>query len=80
MKKSTRHIQWHRIIVHNEPLGAYVVEQLIKDAYVYVEGDIETRVYNDNINGTVKHVPEICVRRDGDCSISNSPTSSEMFP
>ncbi|RYR26343.1 hypothetical protein Ahy_B02g060575 [Arachis hypogaea] len=31
---------------------------------VYVEGDIETRVYNDSINGEVKSIPEICVRRD----------------
>ncbi|CAL5397266.1 unnamed protein product [Camellia sinensis] len=57
--------QWHRIAVHNEPLGAYAVQQLIKNSSVYVEGDIETRVYNDSINGEVKHVPEICVRRDG---------------
>lgn len=32
---------------------------------VYVEGEIETRVYNDSINGEVKSIPEICVRRDG---------------
>lgn len=63
--KSTRPLQWHRIAVHNEALGAYVVQQLIVDAPVYVEGDIETRVYNDSINGTVKHIPEICIRRDG---------------
>ncbi|XWS57463.1 hypothetical protein CRYUN_Cryun09bG0176100 [Craigia yunnanensis] len=32
---------------------------------VYVEGDNETRVYNDSINGEVKYFPEICIRRDG---------------
>ncbi|GFZ07188.1 mitochondrially targeted single-stranded DNA binding protein [Actinidia rufa] len=82
--------QWHRIAVHNDPLGAYAVQQLVKkynstffnknkislfysclifgpsySSSVYVEGDIETRVYNDSINGEVKNVPEICVRRDG---------------
>ncbi|PSS19658.1 Single-stranded DNA-binding protein [Actinidia chinensis var. chinensis] len=57
--------QWHRIAVHNEILGAYAVQQLVKNSSVYVEGDIETRVYNDNINGEVKNVPEICVRFDG---------------
>ncbi|KAA8536786.1 hypothetical protein F0562_029264 [Nyssa sinensis] len=57
--------QWHRIAVHNEPLGAYAVQKLVKSSSVYVEGDIETRVYNDSINGEVKNVPEICVRRDG---------------
>ncbi|XP_050937185.1 single-stranded DNA-binding protein, mitochondrial isoform X1 [Cucumis melo] len=57
--------QWHRIAVHNELLGAYAVQKLCKNASVYVEGDIETRVYNDSINGEVKNIPEICVRRDG---------------
>ncbi|CAK9148680.1 unnamed protein product [Ilex paraguariensis] len=57
--------QWHRIAVHNEILGAYAVQQLAKNSSVYVEGDIETRVYNDSINGEVKNIPEICVRRDG---------------
>lgn len=32
---------------------------------VYVEGDIETRVYNDSITGEVKNISEICIRRDG---------------
>ncbi|KDP38859.1 hypothetical protein JCGZ_05016 [Jatropha curcas] len=57
--------QWHRIAVHNEALGAYAVQQLAKDSSVYVEGDIEIRVYNDSISGQVKNIPEICVRRDG---------------
>ncbi|KAK7269396.1 hypothetical protein RIF29_22122 [Crotalaria pallida] len=57
--------QWHRIAVHNDALGAYAVQQLFKNSSVYVEGDIETRVYNDSINGEVKSIPEICIRRDG---------------
>ncbi|RZB87337.1 Single-stranded DNA-binding protein, mitochondrial [Glycine soja] len=57
--------QWHRIAVHNDILGTYAVQQLFKNSSVYVEGDIETRVYNDSINGNVKSIPEICVRRDG---------------
>lgn len=39
--------------------------ELICSSSVYVEGDIETRVYNDSINGEVKNIPEICIRRDG---------------
>lgn len=60
-----RPAQWHRIAVHNEMLGTYAVQQLTKNSSVYVEGDIETRVYNDSINAEVKSIPEICVRRDG---------------
>ncbi|KAK4476718.1 hypothetical protein RD792_015878, partial [Penstemon davidsonii] len=58
-------VQWHRIAVHNPMLGAYAVQQLVKNSSVYIEGDIETRVYNDSINGEIKSIPEICVRRDG---------------
>lgn len=57
--------QWHRVAVHNPMLGTYAVQQLVKNSSVYVEGDIETRVYNDSINGDIKSIPEICVRRDG---------------
>ncbi|KAJ6833553.1 single-stranded DNA-binding protein, mitochondrial [Iris pallida] len=60
-----RPAQWHRITVHNEPVGAYAVQQLMKNSAVFVEGDIETRVYNDSITGQIKNIPEICVRRDG---------------
>lgn len=38
---------------------------LLHSSSVYVEGDIETRVYNDSISSEVKSIPEICVRRDG---------------
>ncbi|KAL5998517.1 hypothetical protein ACLOJK_009460 [Asimina triloba] len=71
--------QWHRVVVHNEVLGAYAVQQLAKKygvlhsfSPVFVEGDIETRVYNDTINGQIKNIPEICVRRDGDDKEKNS--------
>ncbi|KAK4378880.1 hypothetical protein RND71_000742 [Anisodus tanguticus] len=57
--------QWHRIAVHNDMLGKYSVQQLTKNSSVYIEGDIETRVYNDSLSGEIKSIPEICVRRDG---------------
>ncbi|KFK31887.1 hypothetical protein AALP_AA6G171700 [Arabis alpina] len=57
--------QWHRVAVHNEVLGSYAVQKLAKNSSVYVEGDIETRVYNDSISSEVKSIPEICIRRDG---------------
>ncbi|KAL5701011.1 hypothetical protein ACHQM5_026394 [Ranunculus cassubicifolius] len=70
--------QWHRIAVHNEELGTYSVQQLVSGSTVYVEGDIETRVYNDSINGQVKNVPEICVRRDGITNIEWSNIPGEL--
>ncbi|KAL5565945.1 hypothetical protein UlMin_029109 [Ulmus minor] len=64
-KGSPRPVQLHRIAVHNDGLGTYAVQKIVKNSSVYVEGDIETRVYNDSINGEVKYIPEICLRRDG---------------
>ncbi|KAJ0982281.1 hypothetical protein J5N97_010536 [Dioscorea zingiberensis] len=71
-----RPAQWHRIAVHNEHLGAYAVQQLVKNSSVFVEGDIETRVYNDSISGQIKNVPEICVRRDGKVRLIKSGDSA----
>ncbi|KAL9450361.1 hypothetical protein AB3S75_012155 [Citrus x aurantiifolia] len=68
-------VQWHRIAVHNEILGSYAVKQLVKNSSVYVEGDIEIRVYNDSINGEVKNIPEICIRRDGTLRLVKSGES-----
>lgn len=74
-----RPAQWHRITVHNETLGAYSVQQLAKNSAVFVEGDIETRVYNDSITGQVKNVPEICVRRDGKVRLIKSGDSASQI-
>ncbi|KAL6139184.1 hypothetical protein ACLB2K_064461 [Fragaria x ananassa] len=67
--------QWHRIAVHNDVLGAYAVKQFVKNSSVYVEGDIETRVYNDSITGEVNNVPEICIRHDGKIHLIKSGES-----
>ncbi|ONM62350.1 single-stranded DNA-binding protein, mitochondrial isoform X1 [Zea mays] len=68
--------QWHRIAVHNDYLSAYAVQKLVKNSAVYVEGDIETRVYNDSVNDQVKNIPEICVRRDGKIQLVKSGDSA----
>ncbi|CAO2832838.1 unnamed protein product [Amaranthus hypochondriacus] len=75
-----RPAQWHRIVVHNEALGKYAVQQLIKNSSVYVEGDIETRVYNRNITGEVVRLPEICVRYDGKIRLIKPGESTTNFP
>uniref|UniRef100_A0A0D9WIG4 Single-stranded DNA-binding protein n=1 Tax=Leersia perrieri TaxID=77586 RepID=A0A0D9WIG4_9ORYZ len=68
--------QWHRIAIHNDQLGAFAVQKLVKNSAVYVEGDIETRIYNDNINDQVKNIPEICLRRDGKIRLIKSGESA----
>lgn len=53
--------------------------RLCHSSSVYVEGDIETRIYNDSINGEIKNIPEICVRRDGSCLLLPLLTLSLFF-
>lgn len=68
--------QWHRIAVHSEHLGAYAVQKLVKNSAVYIEGDIETRIYNDGIDGQVRNIPEICIRGDGKIRLVKSGESA----
>ncbi|KAK9735496.1 hypothetical protein RND81_04G209200 [Saponaria officinalis] len=72
--------QWHRIVVHNETLGAYAVQQLVKNSSVYVEGDIELRVYNKGITGETVKLPEICVRNDGRIRLIKIGESTTSIP
>lgn len=72
--------QWHRVVVHNEMLGAYAVQQLVKNSSVYVEGDIEIRVYNKGITGEVVRMPEICVRYDGKIRLIKPGESTTNIP
>lgn len=58
MKKS---LMYNYIIID----GAIFIFLRYISAAVYVEGDIETRVYNDAIDGQVRSIPEICLRHDG---------------
>ncbi|XP_050380298.1 single-stranded DNA-binding protein, mitochondrial [Argentina anserina] len=78
-KDLPRPAQWHRVAVHNDALGAYAVKQFVKNSSVYVEGDIETRVYNDSINGEVKNIPEICIRQDGKIRLIKSGESTSSM-
>lgn len=72
--------QWHRVVVHNENLGAYSVQQLVKNSSVYVEGDIELRVYNRGVTGETVTVPEICVRHDGKIRLIKPGESTTSIP
>uniref|UniRef100_A0A803KNW2 Uncharacterized protein n=1 Tax=Chenopodium quinoa TaxID=63459 RepID=A0A803KNW2_CHEQI len=47
---------------------------------VYVEGDIEIRVYNRGITGEVVRMPEICVRTDGKVRLIKPGESTTNIP
>ncbi|XP_024527515.1 single-stranded DNA-binding protein, mitochondrial-like isoform X1 [Selaginella moellendorffii] len=57
-------VQWHRICVF-KPTLVTLAMQIKKGMNVYVEGNIETRVYKDTVSGTFKRLREISIRQHG---------------
>jgi len=57
--------QWHRVAVYQDKIAGLVMQHARIGAMVYLEGNIETRVYNDPNSGSVKRLKEIAVRNNG---------------
>ena len=51
--------QWHRVVVFNSRFADTIEKYVDKGRLVYLEGQIETRSYDDQ--GTTKYVTEIVV-------------------
>ncbi|KAK7388785.1 hypothetical protein VNO78_23612 [Psophocarpus tetragonolobus] len=58
-------IQWHRISVHSPRLGNLLVKHVLSGTMLYVEGNLETKVFNDPITGLASRIREIAVRHNG---------------
>ncbi|KAJ7532238.1 hypothetical protein O6H91_14G079300 [Diphasiastrum complanatum] len=68
-----RSMQWHRVCVHQERLGAIAYRVLKKGMQVYVEGNIETRVFNDSVSGAIRRVREVVLRQNGRLMFMQQP-------
>jgi single-strand DNA-binding protein len=53
--------EWHRVSILNEPLGKIAEQYLKKGSTVYIEGQIETRKWQDQ-SGAEKYATEIVLR------------------
>lgn len=58
-------MQWHRVAVYQEKVGNLILRSMKQGAQVYVEGNMETRVYTDPVTQQVKRIREIAVRQNG---------------
>ncbi|GKV25119.1 hypothetical protein SLEP1_g34604 [Rubroshorea leprosula] len=58
-------VQWHRICVYPESLGQTVMKHLVPGSIVYLEGNLETKIFNDPITGLVRRFREVGVRKNG---------------
>lgn len=58
-------VQWHRVSLYPERLGELAVKNFAPSCILYVEGNLETKIFSDPITGLVRRIREIAVRRNG---------------
>lgn len=54
--------EWHKVSIMNEPLGKIAEQYLRKGSTVYIEGQLETRKWQDQ-SGADKYTTEIVLRQ-----------------
>lgn len=69
--------QWHNIVIFNEQLGGVAERYLKKGSKVYVEGQLETRKWQDK-DGNDKYTTEVVLRPyRGELTMLDSKGSGE---
>ncbi|KAJ7956567.1 Single-stranded DNA-binding protein, mitochondrial [Quillaja saponaria] len=58
-------IQWHRISVYPERLGSMVMKHVVPGSLLYLEGNLETKIFSDPITGLVRRIREVAIRQNG---------------
>ncbi|KAK7848848.1 single-stranded DNA-binding protein, mitochondrial [Quercus suber] len=58
-------IQWHRVSVYPDRLGGIVNKHVVPGSILYLEGNLETKIFTDPITGLVRRIREIAIRRNG---------------
>ncbi|XP_051142380.1 single-stranded DNA-binding protein, mitochondrial [Andrographis paniculata] len=58
-------VQWHRVSIYPEKLGELAMKTLIPGSILYVEGNLETKLFNDPLTGLARRIREVTVRRNG---------------
>ncbi|XP_031287955.1 single-stranded DNA-binding protein, mitochondrial [Pistacia vera] len=58
-------VQWHRVSVYLERLGGVVMKHVAPGSIIYIEGNLEQKVFNDPMTGLVRRIREIAIRRNG---------------
>ncbi|KAM3350152.1 hypothetical protein ACQJBY_022756 [Aegilops geniculata] len=58
-------VQWHRVCIYPDRLGSLALKHVKTGSVLYLEGNIETKVFSDPITGLVRRIREIAVRGNG---------------
>lgn len=68
--------RWHRVAVYQERMGQLAMRHIKQGTQVYLEGNIETRIYNEPVHGAVKRIREIAIRQNGRLLFMDQVSSS----
>lgn len=58
-------IQWHRVSVYPARLGELALKNVVPGSVLYVEGNLETKVFSDPTTGLVRRLREVSIRANG---------------
>ncbi|KAL8111117.1 single-stranded DNA-binding protein, mitochondrial-like [Apium graveolens] len=58
-------IQWHRVTIYGEKLGDVAIKHVTPGSILYLEGNLETKIFSDPIGGIVRRIREVAIRRHG---------------
>lgn len=71
--------EWHRIVIFNEPIGRIAEQYLKKGSTIYIEGQLQTRKWNDQETGQDKWTTEIVLQRfKGELTLLGSRNSENQ--
>ncbi|XP_050377497.1 single-stranded DNA-binding protein, mitochondrial [Argentina anserina] len=58
-------VQWHRVCVYPERLGTIAVQNARPGSLIYLEGNLETKIYTEPTSGLVRRVRVVAIRKNG---------------
>lgn len=58
-------VQWHRVSIYPERLGLIALKHVVPGSILYMEGNLETKIFTDPITGLVRRIREVAIRRNG---------------
>ncbi|KAL2239996.1 UNVERIFIED_CONTAM: Single-stranded DNA-binding protein, mitochondrial [Sesamum indicum] len=72
-------VQWHRVSVYPERLGQLAMKNLVPGSILYVEGNLETKIFNDPITGLIRRIREVAVRQNGRLLLLGNGNEAEQL-
>lgn len=58
-------VQWHRVSIYPQRLGDVAMKHVVPGSILYLEGNLETKIFTDPTTGLVRRIREVALRRNG---------------